>query len=121
MVINDCNKLIDGSPSNPGTLNQWLTKNGGYAQGDLFIWASVGPFGLVFQGFETVSSSIIQRFNDQYAVILNVNNGGHYVLMTGVSGSDFLVNDPGFNKSYYPQSEVVRAGYYVRPSGCMTV
>jgi hypothetical protein len=120
MVINDCKKLVDGSAANPGTLNKWLTKNGGYASGDLFIWDSVKPFGLTFEGFETVSSTIISKFNAQYAVILNVNNGGHYVLMTGVSGSSFLVNDPGFSKTSYPQSEVVKAGYYARPSGCAT-
>jgi hypothetical protein len=33
------------------------------------------------------------RFLNGDGVILS--NGGHWVLMTGINGSDFLVNDPG--------------------------
>ena len=38
--------------------------------------------------------------------------------MTGSSGSNFLVNDPGFTKSSYTAGEVVRAGIFTRPTGC---
>jgi hypothetical protein len=34
----------------PATLNKWLTQNGGYVSGDLFVWASINNFGLTFQG-----------------------------------------------------------------------
>ena len=48
MVLNDCKKSIDGSSANPQTLNRWLTSNGGYVSGDLFVWGSVAKFGLSF-------------------------------------------------------------------------
>lgn len=39
-----------GHDYNPSTLNAWLTNNGGYVSGDLFVWASVNPLGLTFLG-----------------------------------------------------------------------
>ena len=60
------------------------------------------------------------HFKNGNAVILNVNKGGHWVLMTGISGSNFLVNDPGFTKTSYTQSEVVNSGVFKRPTGCST-
>ena len=42
-----------------------------------------------------------------YVVILNVRNGGHWVLATGYSGDTIKVNDPGYDKSSYALSEVV--------------
>ena len=48
MVLNGCGKTIDGAASTPKTLNSWLTKNGGYASGDLFVWGSVSKFGLSY-------------------------------------------------------------------------
>ena len=60
------------------------------------------------------------HFKNGNAVVLNVNNGGHWVLMTGISGTSFLVNDPGFSKSTYTQAEVVNSGVFKRPAGCST-
>ena len=31
---------------NPGTLNTWLGNNGGYANGNEFVWGSVAKIGL---------------------------------------------------------------------------
>ncbi len=59
-------------------------------------------------------------FKNGYAVLLNVNNGGHWVLMTGFSGANFLVNDPGYSKSSYTQSQIVSSAFFTRPSGCST-
>ncbi|TNV75787.1 hypothetical protein FGO68_gene6432 [Halteria grandinella] len=108
MIINDCHKTIDGKASNPGTLNAWLRGHGGYVSGDLFVWGSVAPFGLSFVGFSSNDADIKNHFNQGHAVILNVNKGGHYVLMTGHSSS-------GYN------AEVVKAGIYKRPAGCSSV
>ena len=60
-------------------------------------------------------------FKSGNAVILNVNKGGHWVLMTGISGNNFLVNDPGFTKTSYTQPEVVGSGVYKRPAGCSSM
>ena len=60
-------------------------------------------------------------FKSGHAVVLNVNNGGHWVLMTGISGTNFLVNDPGFSKTSYTQGEVVGSGVYKKPAGCSSM
>ena len=121
MVLSDCRKTISGQAANPKTLNVWLRNNGGYVSGNLFVWASVQPFGLSFVGFASTDADIKAKFNQGYAVILNVNNGGHYVLMTGSSASGYSVNDPGFSKTSYTNAEVVKAGYYKKPSGCASL
>ena len=48
-------------------------------------------------------------------VIANVNNGGHFVLLTGYSVADndtFAVNDPGYNRDTYSYSSDV-VGYRI--------
>mgnify|MGYP002375990480 CR=1 FL=1 len=55
---------------------------------------------------------MINDFHAGKVVILNVHNGRHWVLTTGITGTTFHVNDPGFNVGSYASSEVVRAGIY---------
>ena len=121
MIINDWHKQVTSGPATPHTLNIWLTWNGGYASDDLFIWGSVNGFGTKFAGFTTDHTQTRNYFNAGKAVILNVRNGGHYVLMTGISGTDYIVNDPGFTKTSYTQDEVVKAAIYTRPAGCSSL
>lgn len=52
------------------------------------------------------------KFDAGQHVILCVNNGGHYVLMTSYSGDTFNVNDPGYSKTSYPASGVTNAATY---------
>ncbi len=40
-------------------------------------------------------------------MILNVHNGGHWVLATSMSGSTISVNDPGYSTTSYTLSEIV--------------
>jgi hypothetical protein len=121
MILNDCGKTINGAGADPGNFNSWLTSNGGYVSGNLFVWGSTSKFGLNFVGFLSTDADIKAKFNQGYAVILNVNNGGHYVLMTGHTASGYNVNDPGFAKTSYTNAEVVKAGYYSKPSGCKSL
>jgi len=91
---------------NPSSLNKWLTENSGYVQGDLFVWASIERWGVTFKGF--ISNGQIKDYIDAgFVVILNVNNGGHWVLATGYNGDSINVNDPGYSVSSYSLSEVV--------------
>lgn len=85
---------------NPSTLNKWLTANGGYVQGDLYVWASVNRMGVTFQGFLN-NNDIKKHIDAGHIVILNVHNGGHWVLATGYNGDSILVNDPGYSVSSY--------------------
>jgi hypothetical protein len=42
-------------------------------------------------------------------IVVNVANGGHWVLVTGYAGgSTYLVNDPGRTVGSYPYTEMVR-------------
>lgn len=91
---------------NPSSLNKWLTANGGYVKDDLFVWASINRFGVTFQGF--ISNQDIKKHIDSgFIVILNVHNGGHWVLATGYNGDSITVNDPGYATASYNLSEIV--------------
>lgn len=95
-----------GQDFNPKTLNIWLTNNKGYVSGDLFVWASINTFGLTFKGFIS-NAAIKKNIDDGNVVIINVRNGGHWVLVNGYSGSSLLVNDAGYSVSSYDLSQVV--------------
>ena len=120
MVLADCGRSINGQSANPRSLNQWLSANGGYSGASL-VWGSVNKLGLTFVTKTTTHNDIINYFRQGKAVVLNVNKGGHWVLMTGYSGTTYFVNDPGFAKTSYTQSEVVNSGIYTRPSGCASL
>ncbi len=111
MILANYNVNIYGSLANPGNYNTYLTNNGGYVQTDLYVWAVAGNFGLPFLGFAS-QSDVINQFNAGNNVILNVNNGGHWVLLTGYEGTNLYVNDPGFARSTYRLDEVVTSGVY---------
>lgn len=111
MALNGLGKKINGQDSNPKTLNAFLLANGGY-YGNLFVWGAVSRFGLTYLGQPSNKQEIKNYVCQNYVVILNVNNGGHWVLATGVNGDTFTVNDPGFSRTTYSASEVGVAGVY---------
>ena len=93
-----------GKSYNPGTLNNWLKANGGYVSGDLLVWGAVGKIGLSYQG-KISNSAIASNVNANHIVILNVHNGGHYVLATSMASSTVIrVNDPGYSTTEYSLS-----------------
>ena len=95
-----------GHTYNPKTLNQWLKSNGGYVSGDLFVWASINKLGLTFGGF--ISNADIKKNIDAgKVVIINVHNGGHWVLAYAYNGDNIIVNDPGYSTTSYPLSGIV--------------
>lgn len=101
MALNGIGKSV-----NPSSLNKWLTANGGYVKDDLFVWASINSWGVTFQGF--ISNDKITKYIDGgYIVILNVHNGGHWVLATGYQGDSITVNDPGYSTASYTLSQIV--------------
>ena len=58
------------------------------------------------------------HFRAGRAVILNVRNGRHWVLMTGITATGFTVRDPGYSVTTYNNADVVDSGIFNRPSGC---
>lgn len=89
-----------GHNYNPSTLNHWLKGHGGYVSGDLFVWGSVNPIGLKYIG-KVANSNIASSLEAGHVVILNVHNGGHWVLAHSMSGSTIHVNDPGYSTTSY--------------------
>merc|ERR1711988_100318 len=104
-----------GASVNPGTLNQWLTLNGGYASKDLIIWSAVDShFRVSYQGQIKPDSSTLQsKLKSCAGLIANVRGGSHWVLLTGYQGSDiFSVHDPGFNQATYSLKDMSWVAVY---------
>ena len=95
-----------GKGYNPSSLNTWLKGHGGYVSGDLFVWGSVSSLGLSYVG-KVANNNIASSLTAGNIVILNVHNGGHWVLATSMSGSTISVNDPGYSTASYALSEIV--------------
>lgn len=104
-----------GASVDPSSLDSYLTKNGGYASGCNIIWAKADDFGKTkFQAIETANESqICSGLSQGHGIIANVNNGGHWVLLTGCAGNGvFYVNDPGYSRTTYKMSEILREAVY---------
>ena len=114
MMLAGYNVKVNGADATPQTLNTWLTANGGYAQGNLFVWGSVGKLGFSYTGRFTSVSDIKSKMNQGQICILNVNNGGHWVLATGSDANGFSVQDPGFGKQRQSNAEVYASGCFSR-------
>lgn len=99
--------------SNPRTLNQWLRNNDGYDGSNDLIEAAVpniDPSRIVWpedgmhRDKDLSYATIVEYLNNGRIVIGNVNEGTHFVLITGYSeedGDTFAVNDPGYHKDTY--------------------
>eukprot|EP01033_Poteriospumella_lacustris_P010290 gene10290-7308_t len=104
-----------GASVDPSSLDSYLTKNGGYASGCNIIWAKADDFGKTkFQAIETANESqICSGLSQGHGIIANVNNGNHWVLLTGCAGNGvFYVNDPGYTRTTYKMSEILREAVY---------
>jgi hypothetical protein len=95
-----------GHSFNPSTLNAWLKTHGGYVSGDLMVWGAINSLGLTFKG-KVANSQIKANLDKGNVVICNVHNGGHWVLATGYSGDNIMVNDPGYPTTSYALSQIV--------------
>ena len=93
-----------GVSQNPGSLDAWLTQNGGYANGCDIYWytlfllcqdlciliichrGSVDAFGVThFVGIQQANENeICNGLAAGHGIVANVNGGGHWVLLTGI-------------------------------------
>ena len=96
----------------PGTLNSWLVAHDGYYGGDLLIWRSVDQLGNTSVSYYYGPNSLSQvnlraAMAEQSAVLANVRNGQHWVLLTGLADDSlYTVNDPAFNVDVYEYKDM---------------
>eukprot|EP01112_Ceratiomyxa_fruticulosa_P017403 TRINITY_DN5412_c0_g1_i1.p1 TRINITY_DN5412_c0_g1~~TRINITY_DN5412_c0_g1_i1.p1 ORF type:complete len:212 (-),score=31.80 TRINITY_DN5412_c0_g1_i1:240-824(-) len=111
MILNSYGMFINGSLVTPLSFNNWLVENNGFVDRDLLVWAaSDNIFGMVkfnnyYRGAGSLPIDQLKGLVDkQYPVIVNVLDGEHWVLVIGYEGTNFYVNDPGFDTAYYAYS-----------------
>lgn len=108
-----------GVSTNPGSLNHWLTQNGGYIEKDLLLWrqAAASSQGSVRWKWLHVPGIVSQlKTDDQdiedlppqsvveseldagHLVVAEVRlyGGMHFVVITGHSGHTLYINDPWY-------------------------
>ncbi len=83
MVLADCDKRLIGERANPKSVNNWLLNHDGFYLDSYLVWDSFHSFGMHYVGKTSTEANIRNFFNAGHVVILNVNNGGHWVLLTG--------------------------------------
>lgn len=104
-----------GTGHDPGTLDHWLTYNGGYSNGCDINWSTVDAFGVTsYQGIEWASEDeICWGLSQGHGIVANVHNGGHWVLLTACLGNGvFAVNDPGYDTATYTMDDIVMEAVY---------
>ena len=122
-----CNHF--GHASNPLQLNDWLTDNGGYLDGNLFLWDKLTELypDMTFDGFVYNPSTQLIRAAIQAGVLpimfVDFNDDTpliemHWVAGIGVTATDVIIADPwtgmiGKLSEMYPKS-VIRYGSYRR-------
>jgi hypothetical protein len=94
-----------GVQTSPRRLNDWLTANGGYAEGDLLIWTRLSdyvPNRFRYTGWHSPEPGVINaELNAGRPVVAEVRLGRnqHFIVIAGRSGDDYTINDPWFDDS----------------------
>ena len=100
-----------GHDETPATLNDKLKSNGGYANGNLFVWGAINnmykdvAYGGQVQTFDPLTKSqmdfIKGKIDKGYPVILQIDTipstsqlDEHWILAIDYEGDDFMVQDP---------------------------
>ncbi len=115
------------SSFNPGTLCDYLSKNGGFDSYGNIYWGAVTGMVSSFT-FEkrasfssstksTITKEINNYINQGYYIILSVNNDAHWVAVDTVSNGEVLMMDPAQNStnklfSRYDASGIYQARLY---------
>ncbi len=84
--------------TNPSKLNRYLKSHGGYWGKCSMRWNNTGtPSGVSYQGTLRLNRNVIkQKINQGYPLLTQVwtsRHTMHFVVITGVSGSKYLIND----------------------------
>ncbi|MCP4536529.1 MAG: hypothetical protein GY832_05230 [Chloroflexi bacterium] len=92
----------------PGSLNTWLKNHCGYLYQDsqgvwrcggcLIVWATAANYSSKVSGGTKLGKNwnrLRSELDKGNPVVVGVNNGKHYVVVTGYSGNTYYINDPG--------------------------
>jgi hypothetical protein len=117
MILASENIKVDGKRADPGTLNDWLTRNGGYVDGDLLVWDAVsklGPISMYAYTSHLSRPQLNTYIHNCMPVVVNVRGGTHWVLVTNYTSNPDVweVNDPYFNQNTYNYSTMLRFVVY---------
>ena len=115
-MLNGYGILIEGQPSTPHTINQYLINHDGYNMTDWFIWTSLSAFGFKHLGIQPTPQFAIENMQAGNLCILHVQKGHHYVLATGITSTGFTIMDALYPRDSYNFDEVVDASCYSRTS-----
>lgn len=102
-----------GIPVDPGKLNAWLSRNGGYSSDGSLKWASAANFGsMCWSGFGWLGTSTLTSPLDtkrsidsgQLLVVASARFSPHWVVLVGYTGqgtnwSDFVYRDPADSRA----------------------
>ncbi len=66
----------------------------------MLVWNSINKLGLTFNGFIS-NANIKMNLDSGNVVIVNVRDGGHWILATGYSGDNIKVHDPAYQITSY--------------------
>ena len=92
-----------------------MDKKGFDFGGEEFHWDKIMDAGLKYKGEVNNYRNILQEFEKKMVVILNVEKGNHWVLMTGTYlDNDVKVQDPKDEKKMYKTTEIVKAKIFER-------
>eukprot|EP01106_Pelomyxa_sp_JSP_P004500 TRINITY_DN16_c0_g2_i1.p1 TRINITY_DN16_c0_g2~~TRINITY_DN16_c0_g2_i1.p1 ORF type:complete len:206 (-),score=20.43 TRINITY_DN16_c0_g2_i1:93-710(-) len=107
---------------NPGDLNTYMTKNGGYADGCSEVWSVADTLGFtVYCGTQTPDyATVCNSVNNGNGIIAWVNNQSHFVLVVGCDGkNNYYTNDPYYANPLYAHSSVASFRvYHPKATGC---
>lgn len=94
-----------GFYTNPAKLNIWLTENGGYYEGNLFVWKSLKQLLPELTFIAKYSGAALEEIDESLAkgmpAIVHVDFypttwdfQDHWVLVIGKQGNSYIINDP---------------------------
>lgn len=133
MMLNfhDIKQFVDGSVIDPGSLNQWLKKNGGFVKGydekgewySSLDWSRIGTLTeqistrsgtpkLEWKRLAATDENLNTELSNKRPPIIQVKNTlttSHFVVAKGIKDDNYSINDPewnypdltNFNKNFY--------------------
>lgn len=104
-------KMPDGQPLTPGTLNTWLKNNNGYNRNSGVDWAKAATLTKLAKGqnpnfhydaleYKRGGVNKAQLRSDINIGIPNILEvPGHFIVATNIDGDTFTINDPYYNRT----------------------